>query len=473
MPDETARITIGNGYLPLFDAPVTEFTLIEGPRGTGKTRAVLSALLCYALQYPGARIMLARSTRTRLSQSVLVTLESQVFPAFGMAVPGGAGRDNRGEYKLPNTSVFVPAGLDDMQRSQSAEYAKIYVAEGVEIPQANDIVSLAGSLRQAGYPDKGVMVDCNPGAPGHWLNKIAEDVDESLRFVRTKAEYRRLLAHNRNRTVADGRWKRIITRHQDNVAYFDAATWEWTSDGAAYMRTLTNLAGWLRSRWLDGEWCAASGSVFPEFSRKLHVVKAFVPPADWPHFLWWDPGYFHPTSIGWLVVSPSGDIYVAQEIYKGGTSVETHLREIEKLNAGRTVRRYYGDPREFFSNRAQGPSCAVQVAKAGGPTFWRWEAAAGVEKNAQVNALRQLLINVRDDNGKPGLYFMDNCPNTISEMESWMFKHTAAGEIPDGDDAYEDANNHSIDGICGVLATGALQYELTPASEAENRPESY
>src|SRR5687767_12938478 len=128
------QILLSDNYLPLVDWRVKDgFVLVEGRRGTGKTRAILSTLLLRALAYPGSRWLLARSTRTRLTESVLVTLEEQVFPSFGMSVPGGAGRENRHAYHLPNGSQLIPIGLDDYQRSQSVETAGIYVAEAVEI----------------------------------------------------------------------------------------------------------------------------------------------------------------------------------------------------------------------------------------------------------------------------------------------------------------------------------------------------
>src|SRR5688500_434729 len=143
------QILLSDNYLPLVEWRVrVGFVLVDGRRGTGKTRAILSTLLLRALQFPGSRWLLARSTRTRLTESVLVTLEEQVFPSFGMPVPGGAGRENRHAYHLPNGSQLIPQGLDDLQRTQSVEVSGIYVGEGVEVARMEDVLALAGAMRQ-------------------------------------------------------------------------------------------------------------------------------------------------------------------------------------------------------------------------------------------------------------------------------------------------------------------------------------
>lgn len=416
------------------------FVLVEGPRGTGKTRAILSLLVQRAIQSPGRRILLARSTRTRLSGSVLLTLEQQVLPAFGMSVPGAAGRDNRSEYQLPGGSALVPMGLDDFQRSQSAEYSDIYVAEGVEIPEKDTVVSLAGSLRQAGQEGRQIIVDCNPGPPAHWLNRIAEDVPH-IRVDRP-ADYRVIQRHNRADPAA-GRWKRIITRHQDNPAYFDVPAWQWTAAGNKYLETLGHLSGHLRRRWLDGEWVAAEGTVYPEFDVQRHVMQPFAVPADWPCAVGLDPGYDHPCAILWLAVAPNGCYYVIDELYRGGLGIPRHAADIKARNAGRTVHRYYADPQHAFSHTAQSPKSIAQQLRECGLSFSPWPRSTNVE--AMVEAVRERLRSDR-------LKVFATCQNTINEFQSWSYKRNSKGETPAGDDQFEDRDNHAMDVIKGLCA---------------------
>ena len=297
-----ATVEIGQSIAPLFTCQ-DPFVMVEGPRGTGKTRGTLSVLMCRALQWPGARFLLARSTRTRLTDTVLVTLENQVFPAFGIPVPGGAGRSNRHDYTLPNGSSFIPMGLDDESRTQSLEVAGIYLAEATELDGIDAVTALAGSMRQAGYPFYQAIVDCNPVSPAHWMNQKGEPIEKGLRVVRTREDYERLQQHNRAPAKSPlDRWKRLVTKHQDNPAYWDHETWDYTDLGRQYIKTtLESLSGHLRRRWLDGDWVSAEGSVFPDFSEERHVIPSRdTIPGDWPCYVGIDPGFDHPCAILWL-----------------------------------------------------------------------------------------------------------------------------------------------------------------------------
>src|SRR5690348_2197939 len=108
----TPEVRIGRAYKPLLTCR-DPFVFIEGPRGTAKTRSILTILVARLLAYPGSRLLLCRRTRVDLSKTVLVTLEEQVFPALGMQVPGGAHRENRSEYSLSNGSMILPVGIDE------------------------------------------------------------------------------------------------------------------------------------------------------------------------------------------------------------------------------------------------------------------------------------------------------------------------------------------------------------------------
>ncbi|GAG05846.1 unnamed protein product, partial [marine sediment metagenome] len=54
--------------------------LIEGPAGTGKSRAIWEKLYAVAYKYPGCRILVVRKTRESMTESVLVTWEDKVLP---------------------------------------------------------------------------------------------------------------------------------------------------------------------------------------------------------------------------------------------------------------------------------------------------------------------------------------------------------------------------------------------------------
>src|SRR4051812_19113715 len=105
------EVTIGRSQAALmrFRYPTI---FVEGPRGTSKSRGILTVLLRRLFKYPGSRLILGRQFRSDLTKTILATLEEEVFPAFGLKVPGGAHRENRSEYRLDNGSLIFPIGID-------------------------------------------------------------------------------------------------------------------------------------------------------------------------------------------------------------------------------------------------------------------------------------------------------------------------------------------------------------------------
>jgi hypothetical protein len=265
------QITLGLSFQPLATGELRDkFVLFESRRGTGKTRAILSVILSRLLAFPGTHALICRSARVRLADTVLKTLEEQVFPSFGLRVPGNCSRMQRHEYLLENGSSIVVMGLDDPARTQSFECSWIYVAEATELGKMDDVVALAGAMRQQ-YDAPGFfrqcIVDCNPGAPGHWLNQEAEPYPKSLRQVRTPDDYRRALEHGRKPPTPGQVEARRNAVHRQ-PAVFRHRPLGADADGRDYYEeTLGHLKGHLRRRWLDGEWCAAEGAVFPEFDE--------------------------------------------------------------------------------------------------------------------------------------------------------------------------------------------------------------
>ena len=447
-----------------------QFVLVESRRGTGKTYAILCILAKRAIEHPKSRYLIVRSSRTRLTDSAIATFVDQVLPAFGWPIPT-CSREQISTYTCPSGSQFIFQGLDDPNRQQSVECAGVYVVEGVEIPSLDTITALAASMRQSCTPPMECfqcIVDCNPGAPGHPLNQVAEPVDDSYRTADTREQYERGLERNRQPAAA-GMWKRIITHYADNPGYFDTVRWVWTTAGAQYLETLKWLTGHLKKRWYYGLWSAAQGSVFGDvFDEAVHVVDDFEPPADWPEYDGWDPGIDHVTGIPFTTVAPTGDIFVFDEVYEGGKSIAEHVAtNVKPRLKGRNVQ-WFGDPHHFFSSTAQSPeSCAEQAQKAGLSGALPWADLRGPAKQAAVNAFLQLLQNtvVYVKTGRRVgvcLYFMRKCKNAIMECQTWSYKRNAKGEQLSGDDAYEDKNNHLVgDPLVGMVATGQLVWRET------------
>lgn len=386
----------------LFDSTAPEI-LIEGPAGTGKSRAALEKANWLCEEYPGIRVLLARQTRASLTESALVTWENKVLWLGHPALSGSdASRSTRHSYTYPNGSVVVPGSLETPERLYSTEWDVVIVDEATEI-SLDAWEKFGRGMRSHKMPYQQQIAVCNPAAPGHWLNQRANT----------------------------GLMVRLKSKHTDNP-----------SCTPEYLKTLASMTGHRRARLYEGRWVAGEGTVYPEFDDARHVIKPFDIPADWPMYVAIDPGYDCPCAIVWIAVAPNGCYYCIDEIYRGGMSVQQHVAGIHARNAGRTILRYYGDPNHCFSRTAQSvKSIASQMTECG-IQLSPWPRATNITPG--VNMVRNRLINGQ-------IKIFSTCTNIIQEFQSWSFKRNASGEALAGDDQYEHGNDHSLDCIRGLV----------------------
>lgn len=262
--------------------------LIDGPAGTGKTRACLEKVHLLAQEIPNMRVLLLRKTRTSMTQSVLVTFEEKVLPA-GSKVKAGPQRWYRHSYRYPNGAEIVTGGLDDVERIMSSEYDLIVVFEATEISE-NDWEMLLTRLRNHVLPFQQQIADCNPSHPRHWL------------IERARA----------------GKMTRLPSRHKDNPTVTDE-----------YLSGLAKLSGHRRARLFEGVWAAAEGLVYSAWETAL--VEHFDPPAGrligGIDFGWTNP--FAALGAGrYTDENGAGCIYVWYERYRTKTLLREHAKAL-------------------------------------------------------------------------------------------------------------------------------------------------
>lgn len=269
--------------------------LIEGPSGTGKSRAVLEKANIAACNYPGARILLIRKTRKSLTDSVLVTFEEKVLKSdSGLKL--GPSRQMRQVYRYPNGSEIVIGGMDNADKIMSTEYDLIGVFECTELNE-DDWEKLTTRLRNGVMPYQQIIGDCNPAHPQHWLNQRCNK----------------------------GLTSRIISRHEDNPTVTPK-----------YLETLSRLTGARRARLFEGKWVAQDGLVYDGFNHAVHLIDSFPIPEGWQKFRAIDFGFTNPFVCQWWAVDPDGRLFLYREIYKTKRIVEDHARQIIALSAGET-----------------------------------------------------------------------------------------------------------------------------------------
>lgn len=412
--------------------------LMEGPAGTGKTRAILTRVAWLCEEYPGVRALICRQTRVSCTESILVTLERDVFPP-GFPGLGDVTRAGRHEYTFPNGSTLVVGGLDRPERLYSTEWDVVYVAEATEITEdawekfaramRNKAIPMGvggGPLQEgedrATEPDGSPsfwtqrIADCNPGAPSHWLNQ---------------------------RCIA-GRMRRLLSRHTDNPSLT-----------GAFLDGLASLTGHRRARLYEGRWVSAEGSVYPEFDDARHVVDPFPIPREWPCILAEDPGYDHPTAIVVAATAPNGRLYVCAEISRRQATIEQDASDIRgKLMPAFNIRKLVGDPHYMFSRTkfANGRTIAMQMADFG--LHFSPAPAAGNQSEIaqQVEQVRTLLTSVASD-GAPMLQVFRSCPAVIRGFQTWSYVRNSRGEQPGGEDRFEDVGDDEMDAVRMIVSS--------------------
>lgn len=281
-------------------------TLLCGPAGTGKSRAILQKLHFCAQKYPGMRGLITRKTRHSISQTAMVTFEKKVLPS-GWLDKYVHFNTTEQQYEYTNGSIIAVGGMDKPSKVMSSEWDMIYPQEATELLE-EDWQALTTRLRNGVMPYQQLIGDANPSYPNHWL-KIRCD---------------KKITHM------------ILSKHTDNP-----------SITKAYLDTLNNLQGVMRLRLLLGQWAAAEGMVYDEWNPAIHIatkqklidwnvfhpdgtinrwkVKRFVAGVDW--------GYTNPGVINIFGVDNDGRVYLLREVYRTRKRIEWWVEQAQNLNA--------------------------------------------------------------------------------------------------------------------------------------------
>lgn len=291
----------------LFSSAYDE-TMLTGPAGTGKSRAILEYQNYLATEYPGSRHLMVRKTRRSLTESGMVTLEQKVLhPAQGVRF-----KSSVQQYQYPNGSILAVGGLDKPEKILSSEWDTIYPQEATELDES-DWEMCSMRLRNGVTPVQQMLGDCNAGPSTHWI-----------------------LAR-----VRSGKLKRLETHHEDNPFLFNRDG-TMTTEGKRYLTRLDQLTGVRYARYRLGLWVSAEGMVYEDsWDISRNVITPFAIPKEWPRYLAIDFGYVHPFVCLWAAEDPDGRLYIYRQIYQTKTLVEDHAKLIKKVSGWGTP---HGEP---------------------------------------------------------------------------------------------------------------------------------
>jgi hypothetical protein len=368
--------------------------LLHGPAGTGKSMACLMKLYMCCEDWPGMRALVLRKFRASLTDTALVTWEERVLSPSALKLMRGPQREQRHIYRFPNGSTVTLAGLDDPEKQKSSEYDLIYIQEATELDE-DDLTPVVRGLRNNVMKSfQQLLMDCNPGAPDHWLTKrfnippnyAPEDLVDSA-------------AENRSA---------FVSRHRDNPEMWDNTAKEWTPFGVTYLAELDkipNRADRLRLR--HGVWAGAEGRVYDGWDALAHVIDPFPIPDAWPRYMGLDFGGANTAAV-FYAHNPDTDQLVLYRQYGpiGGRTAGQHIRFL-------------------LSGEADTPFC-VGGAKAEGQ--WRQEFTdAGLLVHEPL--IREVDIGIARVNAqhkKNGILVFSNCKGYIEQKNNYRYLPDAA-----------------------------------------------
>ena len=114
-----------------------------------------------------------------------------------------------------------------------------------------------------------------------------------------------------------------------------------------YVKVLSNLSGWQKRAWFDGEWDIAAGQFFTTFRREVHVVEDFDDTRAREWFCALDYGFTHYTVVLLGCTDGDGNVFVVDEHAERLWLPQRHAAAIRAMLARHQV----PDSRSTIANR--------------------------------------------------------------------------------------------------------------------------
>ena len=188
-----------------------------------------------------------------------------------------------------------------------------------------------------------------------------------------------------------------------------------------------------RSR-LFGDFTNQQGVVYPEFSRNIHVVDPFDPPASWPRTRSIDFGVKNPFACLYFAHDERDDtLHVYDEYYATEKTTVENGRILNKRDPDSKFRWTVADPESRDGRLTLARECGIETKNA--PKH------IGVVET--INWVKERLA--LDVEGRPHLIVHSNCRNLLKEFRLYRWSDGAGKDKP------IKKNDHALD---------ALRYEI-------------
>lgn len=414
----------------------TEFSvLFGGSAGGGKSRAVTAHAIRECVHYPGLRVGAFRRTYGELKESLLAELAE-----LGFAQTLGA-RWNGTEYELrfPNGSLIMfryAENLTDATRRQGGQYQLLIFDE--QTLMSPEVVRFLESRLRSGrrdLPVLGVRATANPGGVGHGAVRD--------RYIDPTEYGKKVVTDVRGRTV-----RFIPSKLSDNPHV-----------NPEYAMDLMALDEQQRAAFLDGNWDAFAGSMFPTLSRDRHVIPPVELPNSWPRYNGVDWGFTAPWAVLWAAVDEDGRVWFYREIYAKQVGEADQARKILEAEGGERIRARFADD-AMWATRGDAKPIAVVYAdngveltragKGAGSRVHGWQRWRSYLAEGPACAHHRSL----GWETCPKVHIFDTCPELFKELRD--LPHAITGDP-------EDADPRAPDHLCD-----AGRYLLTNLDQPQN-----
>lgn len=285
-----------------------------GGFGSGKTLAGGFKALIAALENPGTVGLVARQTSGALvdnTQKIILEGDDKP-PVIPPELIAHRSEKHGTSVTLHNGSQILFRSFQDWNEKKllGPNYGFVYIDEATECTERVWLAFLS-RLRHPAGPEQ-AWATTNPN--GHdWL------------------------------------WKRF---HPDSptaergAQLVHAPTEENTHLSPAYVAWLRSQPREWQKRFVDANFDTASGAIWDEWDRNVHVVPSFVVPDAWKRFEALDHGRRNPTAVLWLTVDPDGPLLVENGYYEPGL-VSQHATAIKAIRGERRFPPITADPSVF------------------------------------------------------------------------------------------------------------------------------
>lgn len=425
--------------------------IVDGPAGNGKSTIIREKLHAYLKRYPKSNALLVRKSLESTKNSVVVTYINEICQREPDTVWYNED-DSRFEYS--NGSYLFIAGVkNEAQRKalkgigSGGSIHIVVVEEAAELFEydMDEILSRCRGDSPAGW--RQLILTCNPEGEDHWINT------------------RYILPLEKEENLGKG----YIYQKNDNVSRI---TWAQEKEfcpaiDEKFIESQNSLSGVMYLRNRLGKWVSATGAVYADFKRALHVIPSFEIPDYYERYRSIDFGGSDAANVCiWGAKDPfTNKLYIYKYIYRLDLTPQEFAEVINDVN---------GTDKTLYTVSDHQAGERRTLSKMGIPTI---AADKDIKHGIKLlqNRLRppdpKLLIfedalnNGKDENGQeivdidPKLRGKRRSKNGLEEFSSYIWAKKSDGQITD---VPVDRDNDFLD--CARYLVTAIDQQMAGVS---------